>query len=154
MGFLIALHTLAAVIWVGGMFFAYVALRPAAVQVLEPAQRAALWGATLARFFLWVWIAVVVLLLSGFATLGLYFDGLGSAGWHVHAMVTLGAVMMLLFLHVWFAPYRRLKQALANQDIPEAGRRIGQIRKFVLANLVLGIVVVLIASGGRYIFLG
>lgn len=153
MGILIALHTLAAVIWVGGMFFAYVALRPAAASVLEPAQRAPLWCHTLSGFFRWVWAAIIILLVTGFATLGLYFDGLGSAGWHVHVMVTLGLIMMLLFLHVWFAPYRRLKQAVAAQDIPEAGRRIGQIRKLVLINLILGLIVVVVASGGRYIFL-
>ena len=35
----IALHLVAAVIWVGGMFFAYMALRPAAATVLEPPAR-------------------------------------------------------------------------------------------------------------------
>ena len=34
----ITLHLLAAVIWVGGMFFAYIAMRPAA-QFLDPAMQ-------------------------------------------------------------------------------------------------------------------
>jgi len=35
----IPLHFLATVIWVGGMFFAYMALRSVAASLLEPAQR-------------------------------------------------------------------------------------------------------------------
>ena len=35
----ITLHLLSAVIWVGGMFFAYMVLRPAAATLLEPPQR-------------------------------------------------------------------------------------------------------------------
>lgn len=153
MGFFIALHTLAAVIWVGGMFFAYMALRPAAAKVLEPEQRSLLWCHTLSLFFRWVWISIIALLITGFGMLGTYFNGLGSAGWHVHAMLTLGILMMLMFLHIWFAPYRRLKQAVAASDTAEAGRRVGQIRLFVLINLILGLAVVVIGSGGRYLVL-
>ena len=36
MAIAIPLHLLAAVIWVGGMFFAYMALRPVAASLLEP----------------------------------------------------------------------------------------------------------------------
>ena len=52
----ITLHLLAAVIWVGGMFFAYMALRPATGS-LEPSIRLTLWSQTLKRFFPWVWIS-------------------------------------------------------------------------------------------------
>lgn len=151
MSILIALHTLAAVIWVGGMFFAYMALRPAAVKVLEPAQRALLWCHTLSLFFLWVWVSIAVLLVTGYAMVGMYLGGMAGAGWYVHLMQLLGLVMMLLFLHVWFAPYRRLKGAIEAGDTAEAGRRVGQIRQFVGINLILGLVVVIIGSGGRYI---
>ncbi len=66
MGLAIALHVLSAVIWVGGMFFAYMAMRPAVVEVVEPAQRGALWCHTLTRFFRWVWAAVALLLITGY----------------------------------------------------------------------------------------
>ncbi len=49
---LLALHVLAVVIWVGGMFFAYNALRPAAAEVLEPPNRLKLWVATFVDFSL------------------------------------------------------------------------------------------------------
>lgn len=148
---MIALHTLAALIWVGGMFFAYMALRPAAVKVLEPAQRSLLWCHTLSLFFLWVWLSIVVLLVTGYGMVGAYFGGMANVGWHVHAMQGLGLVMMLLFLHIFFAPYRRLKLAIEADDTAEATRRVGQIRRFVGINLILGLIVVVIGSGGRYV---
>jgi uncharacterized membrane protein len=146
----VALHTLAAVVWVGGMFFAYLALRPAA-GALEPATRCRLWHDVLARFFLFVWVCVAVLLASGYAMLFKAFGGMAGAGPHIHAMQGIGLLMMALFAHVWFAPFRRLRRAVAAQDWPEAGRQIGRIRSVVAVNLVLGIVVVAIASGGRWI---
>src|SRR5438105_2867776 len=55
------LHLLGVVVWVGGMFFAYMALRPAA-KLLEPAQRLPLWGATFTHFFPWVWVSIILIL--------------------------------------------------------------------------------------------
>jgi len=43
MAYAVTLHILGAVIWVGGMFFAYMALRPAIVETLEPPFRLKLW---------------------------------------------------------------------------------------------------------------
>ncbi|MFP6688130.1 MAG: hypothetical protein VCD31_02255 [Alphaproteobacteria bacterium] len=60
-----ALHIIAAVVWVGGMFFAVLVLRPSA-GALEPADRLALWGRVFARFFPWVWASIVLLLASGY----------------------------------------------------------------------------------------
>ncbi|MBS3805594.1 MAG: CopD family protein [Oleiphilaceae bacterium] len=150
MSLMIALHTLAAVIWVGGMFFAYTALRPAAAKTLEPSQRALLWCRALSLFFRWVWGSIVVLLVTGYGLIGA-LGGMANVGWHVHAMQALGLLMMLLFLHIYFAPYRRLKLAIEAEDTPEASRRVGQIRMFVAINLILGLIVVIIGSGGRYI---
>ena len=66
MSIALTFHILAIVIWVGGMFFAYMALRPAAASVLEPQQRLTLWSAVFARFFPWVWLAVISILASGY----------------------------------------------------------------------------------------
>ena len=59
---------LCAVIWVGGMFFAYVVLRPS-LAVLEPIQRIALHTQVFRRFFLVIWHAMPLILLSGFTVL-------------------------------------------------------------------------------------
>lgn len=146
----ISLHLLAAVIWVGGMFFAYMALRPASAEILEPHQRLPLWRGTLARFFIWVWLAVIILPASGYWMIFTGLGGMAGAGPMVHIMQLLGIIMILLFLHVFFAPFRRLKQALANQDLATAGDKLAQIRRIVAINLVLGIVVVIVAAAGRY----
>ena len=151
MGIAIALHTLAAVIWTGGMFFAYMAMRPAVVEVVEPAQRGRLWCQTLNRFFLWAWLSIVLLLATGYWMVFSVFGGMAGVGWHVHLMQGLGILMMLIFLHVYFAPFRRLKQAVAAGDPETAGRHVGMIRKLVALNLVLGLIVVAVGSGGRFV---
>jgi uncharacterized membrane protein len=62
---LIALHALLAVLWVGGMAFAYMVLRPA-VDAQEPAVKMTLLAAVFRRFFIWVWHAIVVLPITGY----------------------------------------------------------------------------------------
>lgn len=151
MSLAIALHVLSAVVWVGGMFFAYMAMRPAVVEVVDASQRGALWCATLSRFFRWVWAAVILLLVTGYWMIFSVFGGMVGSGWHIHLMQALGIVMVLLYAHVYFAPFRRLRQAVANQDPQEGGRQVGQIRKLVGTNLILGLIVVAIGAGGRYL---
>ena len=64
----VIVHILGAIVWVGGMFFAYVELRPVTGE-LEPAPRLALWRGVLARFFPLVWASVIGLLASGYGML-------------------------------------------------------------------------------------
>jgi uncharacterized membrane protein len=151
MAIAITLHLLAAVIWVGGMFFAYMALRPVAGRLLDPPQRLPLWSQTFSRFFPWVWTAVILLLVTGLWMVRAMFGGFGNVGLYIHLMAGLGILMMLLFAHVFFAPYRRMNQALAANDLPEAGRRLAQIRVIISINLTLGIIVTVIASAGKYL---
>lgn len=149
MNLAIALHVLSAVIWVGGMFFAYMAMRPAVVAVVEAQHRGALWCQTLSRFFRWVWLTVALLLVTGYWMIFNVFGGMAGAGWHIHVMQALGLIMMFIFVHIYFAPFRRLKQAVAEKNPEEGARRVGQIRKLVGINLIIGLVVVVIAAGGR-----
>lgn len=146
----IALHLLAAVIWVGGMFFAYMALRPVAAALLEPPLRLPLWSQVFARFFRWVIAAVIVLPVTGYWMLFTLFGGMAGAGLHIHLMQGIGIVMFLIFGHLYFGPYRRMQSAIAQQDWKEAGARLAQIRKTVATNLSLGLLVVVIAGSGRY----
>ena len=150
MNIAIPLHMLATVIWVGGMFFAYMALRPVAGSLLEPPQRLPLWSQVFARFFPWVWASVIILLATGLWMVLAAYGGFAHVGLFIHLMAGLGILMMLLFVHVFFAPYRRMKQALAANDLPEAGRRLGQIRMIIGINLTLGLIVTVIASAGKY----
>jgi uncharacterized membrane protein len=146
---LLVVHVLASVVWVGGMFFAHQVLRPAAT-ALEAAPRLELWSRVLGRFFLWVIAAIVLLLATGLAMVFSIFGGFAHLAGYVELMMGLGIVMMLLFLHLYFAPWRRFRAAVARRDWAEGGRQLGQIRTIVTINLVLGIVTIAAASGGGY----
>jgi uncharacterized membrane protein len=151
MAIAIVLHLLPAVVWVGGMFFAYLALRPVAASQLEPPARLRLWVGVFNRFFPWVFLSVALILGSGFWMVYAVFGGFAATGLHVHIMLVLGVLMMLIFFHVYFAPFRRLRQAVERQDWPEGGRRLAQIRVLVGVNLLLGLATSAIAAGGRYL---
>jgi uncharacterized membrane protein len=146
----ITLHILSAVIWVGGMFFAYMALRPVAASLLEPPLRLPLWSQTFARFFPWVWAAVVLLPASGYWMIFVIFEGMANVGWHVHVMQILGFGMIGIYLHVFFAPYQRMNRAIAAGDYPAAGKHLAVIRRLVGTNLILGLITLIVASGGAY----
>jgi len=142
------IHVLGSVVWVGGMFFAYVALRPVAASLLQPPERLRLWSATFERFFLWVWLSVAGILASGLWMIGL-MGGFAAAPVHVHIMFAIGILMMAIFLHIFFAPYRRLRRFAAGQDWPAAGQALGQIRRLVGINLTLGLITVAVGTAGR-----
>jgi uncharacterized membrane protein len=143
------LHILAAVVWVGGMFFALLMLRPAAAP-LDPGMRLALWERVFGRFFPWVFAAIALLLVSGYAMVFGVFAGFHGIGRHVHIMQGTGIVMMLLFFHVYFAPWRRFRAAIARDDRAQAARQLNQIRWLVTINLILGLITVAVGSSGRY----
>lgn len=143
------LHLLAAVVWVGGMFFAYQILRPASAP-LEPRPRLELWGRVLGRFFAWVIAAIVLLLLSGYGMVFAVFGGFARLALYINLMQGLGIIMMLLFLHLYFAPWRRFRTAVAGGDWAEGARQLAQIRIIVAINLGLGLLTAAIGGSGRY----
>ncbi len=147
----VSLHLLSAVIWVGGMFFAYVVLRPVAGASLEQSARLVFWSKIFDRFFPWVWAAVLLLLTSGYFMVFKYLGGFAALGLDIHIMQGIGIIMMLLFMHLYFAPYRRLKAAVRSEDWADGARRLNQIRQIVAINTVLGLSLIVIGSGGRYI---
>lgn len=146
---LITIHLLAALIWVGGMFFAYLILRPS-MGLLGAPERARLWLAVFRRFFPWVWASIAALLISGYALLFGAFGGFAGAGVHIHVMQLTGWIMFLLFAHLYFAPWRRFRLAVEGGDPDAAGRRLGQIRLIVAINLGLGLLTSAIGASGRY----
>lgn len=133
---LLFLHIAATIFWMGGMAFMLLALRPAAHGLLQPPQRLPLMVQVLRRFFVLVIISIAVLLATGGWLLMQVPGAQAPAGWH--AMAGLGVLMMLVFGHIFFAPWRRLQAAAAAQDWPEAGKRMNQITLLVKVNLGLG----------------
>jgi uncharacterized membrane protein len=146
---LLALHLLAAIFWVGGMAFAYFVLRPAAGP-MEPVVRLPLWRRVFSIFLPWVGVSIVVLLVTGYWMLLAYLGGFAAAPLYINVMQGLGILMMLLYLHLFFAPWRRLRAALDQNALPVAAKYLNQIRQIVAVNLALGIVVVIAGGTGRY----
>lgn len=130
------LHLAAGVVWLGGMAFMLLALRPSLSALESPAQRLPLLATVLRRFFALVWIAIVALLASGFYMLGHAGAQATPAGWH--AMAGIGTLMCLVFGHLYFALYRPMVRAIAVADWPAAGRRANTIARLVMVNFVLG----------------
>jgi uncharacterized membrane protein len=145
----IALHILGAVVWVGGMFAIYVCLRPA-LGILEPPQRLRLMRVTFQKFFPWVWIAIVLLLASGYWMLFTTFGGFARAGSHIHLMQGIGWVMIALFVWLFHGPWLAFKRAVDAEDWPRAGASLTRIRQIIAVNLPLGLLVAVIGASGRY----
>ena len=154
MALAVSLHVLFVVIWVGGMFFAYSALRPIAASQLEPPVRLALWVGVFGRFFPWVWVSVLTVVGSGYWMIFAAFGGMKGVGPHIHAMSGLGLLMTVIFLFVFFVPYRRLKAAVSAQDWPAGGNALGTIRGLIGLNTVLGLATVVVGAGGRLFPIG
>lgn len=142
----VLIHLLGVVVWVGGMFFAHVCLRPVAAAQLPPPQRLPLLAAVLGRFFAIVGVAIIAILVSGL----LRFGSLGGVvtPWRWHAMAGIGSVMMLIYLLIVLRYYPRLTAAVETQTWPAGGAAMDAIRKLVLINLVLGVVTIAIAVTG------
>ena len=132
---LLFLHLAAAIFWMGGMGFVLLALRPAAHAQLQPPQR------------LPDGAGAAPLLRAGDrehrgaaghrrAAADAGARAQAPRGWH--AMAGLGVLMVLVFGHIFFAPWRRMQRAVAAQEWPEGGRRVNQIALLVKVNFALG----------------
>ena len=148
MSIALTLHLLAAIIWVGGMFFAHMVLRPAIKQLLEPAQRLPLMRKVFDGFFPWVWIALNVILISGFWMLFAVYGAEPSISQWIMALV--GCLMAAIFVFIYVLPYRRLGIALDNGDRPGAAAALARIRQLIGVNLILGLLVSGLAVIGKY----
>ncbi|WP_412478057.1 DUF4149 domain-containing protein [Azonexus sp. IMCC34839] len=144
---LLFLHLAGVVVWVGGMFFAHFCLRPVAAAQLQPPQRLPLLAGVLGRFFAAVSLAIVAILLSGFALL--HSAGTGQAPWHWHLMMAIGLVMTVIFAVIRYVHYRALSEAVEASDWPTGGAAMNRIRQLVLINLCLGALTVAVAKLGN-----
>ena len=73
-------------------------------------------------------------------------------------MQATGILMMLLFLYLYFAPWRRFSRAVETGVLQDAAASLNQIRRIVATNLVLGLVTgrrlirLLLARSGKIFF--
>lgn len=133
---LILFHLAAAIVWMGGMAFILLALRPAARTTLQPPARPQLMVSSLQRFFPLVWASIAALLATGLTLMLQVGMANAPVGWHV--MLGIGLVMMAVFVHIFFAPFRRAQRAAAAQDWAAVGRELDRIHPLVVLNFTLG----------------
>jgi uncharacterized membrane protein len=148
MAFALTLHLLGVIIWVGGMFFAHMALRPAVNQLLEPPQRLPLMLKVFDGFFPWVWGAVSLILASGFWMLFTVFSAEPPLSQWIMTLV--GCLMVAIFIYIYRVPYRRMGAALAAKELAPAATAMGLIRRLIATNLILGLLVSVLAVVGKY----
>ncbi|MCB1887027.1 MAG: CopD family protein [Rhodocyclaceae bacterium] len=129
------LHLIGVIVWVGGMAFAYVCLRPAA-GALSPADRLSLWRGVFQRFFPLVWVSIGLILFSGIGTLVKVGFAHAPMAWHV--MMVVGLVMIGVYVTLWLGPWPQLKQAVEEQDWARGAKALNAIRQRVALNLGLG----------------
>lgn len=140
------LHLLAAILWVGGMFFAWMILRPAAVASLEGPMRLKLWLRVFSRFFVWVWMAVIILPVTGIGMIQVNFSGFETAPRYVQVMIGLYVVMVALFIKIQSVQLPELRRAVTAEQWTDGAAALGKIRRLVGVNLLVGIAVVCIAA--------
>lgn len=144
----LTLHLIGVIVWVGGMFFAHMALRPAVNGQLQPPVRLPLMHQVLKNFFRWVWLSVVLILVTGFWV----FLGVmkGQAPMYIHLMAGFGLLMAGIFVYIYFAPFKAMGKALEINDLPRAGAGMALIRRLIGINLILGLLLSLL--GGLKLF--
>ena len=141
-----SIHVLAALVWVGGMFFAWMVLRPAAVKALEGPARLKLWAEVFPRFFAWVWVAVIILPIGGVGMIHMRFNGFETAPRYVQIMMGLYLVMTALFIRIQALRLPELRKAVLAEDWATGAATLGGIRRLVGINLLIGLLLVAIAS--------
>lgn len=146
---LLFLHLAGVIVWIGGMFFAYVCLRPTAVELFEPPQRLRLWRGVFSRFFAWVWWAVLLIAASGMIMIGQHGFAAAPTGWLL--MMGSGFLMIGIFIYVATIPYAALAQAVEAENWKSGGAALNRIRQLVGINLLLGLLTVGFATLGRYL---
>ncbi|MEW8506125.1 MAG: CopD family protein [Candidatus Thiodiazotropha sp.] len=148
MSIAMALHLLGVIVWVGGMFFAHMVMRPVFNSALEPEERVPLLLGVFNHFFPWVWGSVIAILASGFWMLFVIYEN--GIGLWLGFMTVIGVLMSAIFVYIYSMPYNRLGAAVKNQDKPKVVLAVIQIRRLILVNLILGLSVTLVAILGKY----
>lgn len=150
MSYVIALfiHLLCAAFWVGGMATMHFAVRPSAVATLEPPLRLRMMAATLRRFFVGVDASVTLLFVTG-AGMIMAAGGFRGLHWRIEAMMSIAIVMAAIYAYIRASVFRALRRAVEESAWPVAAARLNTVRKLVMLNLALGVVVFAVATIGR-----
>ena len=146
------LHAIAATLWIGGIFFAFMALRPAAQEILQPRERLRLWRTAYQKFFRLVWVLISILIATGYYQLFFRFGGFANSQPYLHLMHTIGLIMVVVFFYLYFSLYGRLCRSIDTEDISAASDTLKKMRPVMATNLFLGIVITAVGVCGPHVF--
>ncbi|MGJ7502653.1 CopD family protein [Variovorax sp. ZT5P49] len=142
------IHLLCAAFWVGGMATMHFAVRPSAVATLEPPLRLRMMAATLRRFFVGVDASVTLLFVTGVAMI-LATGGFRGLHWRIEAMMSIAIVMAAIYVYIRASVFKAMRRAVEESAWPVAAARLNTVRKLVVVNLTLGVIVFGVATIGR-----
>ena len=145
------LHAVAATLWIGGIFFAFMALRPAAQEILQPRERLHLWQVAYRKFFRLVWLLITILIATGYYQLFFRFGGFVNSQPYLHLMHTIRLIMIVAFCYLYFSLYGKLCRLIDTEDISAASDTLKKMRPVMATNLFLGIVVTVVGVCGPYV---
>jgi len=141
------LHILASVVWIGGMAFNILILRPS-ITVIDAPQRIKLAETVLRRFISFVWASIGVLILTG-AILALpkmtSFKTLLSSSYGGLLILKL-LIVMVMIINVFIIQYILFPKFKSLIPSPGGNRVMGQIVTVVKINLIFGTFVFLTAE--------
>lgn len=110
--------------------------------------------AVLGRFLKAVNLGIALILVTGIWMFWIAFQVQTGGGGHFQmppgwsAMIGLGLIMMVIFGFLRGRLYRRLQGAVAGNDTQAGAATMDSIRRWVMINLVLGVVIVIAMKVG------
>jgi len=151
----VLIHILAAIIWLGGMFFIAIVMVPVLRRLEPPQKRIEVLSATATRFRAISWIAILVLLITGVLNAinhGVTMQKISTGEFFssnfgkilILKLILVFAMLVLSAIHDFILGPRLIE--LLNSSNPDSSQRLKKNRKYVswLAriNALLGILVV------------
>lgn len=141
--FVLTLHILGIIAWVGGGGFIITVTR-ASVRALDAVQRHNVILAALTRYFRILWPIMALTLLTGWI-LAMRIGNFATLPWPINMMQALAIVMAILFISCFFGPFRTARRAIRSK--PETLRAIYYRLILMSALGVIAIIAGVIYSG-------
>lgn len=138
------LHVLAAVIWIGGMVFNILVVRPS-MAVIDASQRIKLAVAMLKRFIRLVLASIGLLAITGILMALPKFSLTTAYGITLLFKITIVGVMISIVIFIRYSLLPKL-EFLIVQSSPDVSKTIGRIVALVKINLAFGVFVLLLSE--------
>ena len=105
---LLFLHLFFAIVWVGGMVYSLLFLRPSLREIAQEEQRGKFLKQVFSKFFLAVWLSIIVLFLTGMSLWHGYRKDFSDNSLF-HIKLFLFGLMVIIFTYIYFFLFRRNK---------------------------------------------